>query len=76
MKYVIVVEKAESNYSAYAPDVLGCIATGDTVEETIQAMKEALEFHFEGMKLGGEEIPKPTAQCFSVEVEIPQEQVV
>ena len=63
MKYAIIIEKGESNYSAYAPDVLGCIATGDTVEETIQLMKEALEFHFESMKEEGYPIPEPTTHC-------------
>ncbi|MEO8854305.1 MAG: type II toxin-antitoxin system HicB family antitoxin [Ginsengibacter sp.] len=46
-KYLIVIEKAERNYSAFSPDVIGCVATGATVEETAENMKEALQFHFE-----------------------------
>ncbi len=50
MKYTIIIEKAEENYSAYCPDLPGCIATGRTEEETIQRMKEAIEFHIEGLQ--------------------------
>ena len=49
-KYTIIIEKAEENYSAYCPDLPGCIATGRTEEETIQRMKEAIEFHIEGLR--------------------------
>lgn len=55
--YLIVIEKGAKNYSAYSPDVTGCVSTGKTVEETLKNMKEALEFHFEGMFEDGEEIP-------------------
>lgn len=58
-KYLIIIAKAGNNYSAYSPDVLGCIATGDTIEQTLQEMKSALEFHFEGMAEDNEEIPLP-----------------
>ncbi len=47
MEYLIIIEKGTKNYSAYSPDVLGCIATGKTIEKTISEMKEALEFHLE-----------------------------
>ncbi len=50
MHYAIVIEKAENNYAAYAPDVQGCAATGATIEEVKQQIQEALEFHFEGLK--------------------------
>ena len=71
MKYTILICKAGSNYSVHAPDVPGCIATGDTIEETIQMMKEALEFHFEGMIEEGDPIPEPSTLCAYVELEIP-----
>ncbi len=58
-KYLIVIEKGENNYSAYSPDVSGCAATGKTVEETISTMKEALEFHIEGILEDGETFPMP-----------------
>ena len=73
MKYAIVVSKAGSNYSAHAPDAPGCVAAGETLEETIQLMKESLEFHFEGMMEYGEPIPEPISQCFYVEPRIPQQ---
>ncbi|MEP7321205.1 MAG: type II toxin-antitoxin system HicB family antitoxin [Saprospiraceae bacterium] len=49
-KYLVVIERAENNYSAFSPDVLGCIATGMTVEETTANLKEALQFHIENME--------------------------
>jgi predicted RNase H-like HicB family nuclease len=58
-KYLIITEKTETGYSAYSPDLLGCIATGNTIPETEQNMKEAIEFHIEGLKLEGIEIPQP-----------------
>ncbi len=54
MEYLVVIEKAKNNYSAYSPDVLACIAAAKTVEKTIALMKEALEFHLEDL----EEIPE------------------
>jgi len=68
MKYAIVIEKAESNYSAYAPDVPGCVAAGDTIEETVQLMKEALELHFEGMIEDGVVIPRPETAVEYIEI--------
>ena len=57
-KFLIVIEKTESNYSAYAPDLPGCIATGNTVEETEKNMYEAIEFHLEGLKEDNLPIPE------------------
>ena len=67
MKYLIILEKGESNYSAYSPDVSGCIATGKSVEETLENMREALEFHFEEMLENGEAIPVPKSLNYYVE---------
>ena len=64
MKYLVIIEKGKNNYSAYSPDVLGCAATGKTVEETLETMKEALEFHFEGMLEDSEEIATPKSLNF------------
>lgn len=55
-KVWICIEKADENYSAYAPEVLGCVSAGDTVEETRDNMIEALEFHIEGMLEDGESL--------------------
>lgn len=74
MRYPIVIEKAEGNYGAYSPDVPGCGTVGDTIEEVKQNLREALEFHFEGLLEEGLPIPKPTQnsglEC--VEVQLPQ----
>ena len=68
MKYAIVIEKAEGNYSAYVPDLPGCIATGATIEETEQQIREAVEFHLDGMREDGEPIPSPSSQVEYVDV--------
>ncbi|MBC6419089.1 MAG: type II toxin-antitoxin system HicB family antitoxin [Prochloron sp. SP5CPC1] len=60
MEYLIVIEKTETGYSAYSPDLPGCVSTGVTHEDVEQNMREAIEFHIEGMKLEGFEIPQPT----------------
>ena len=64
MKILVIIEKGENNYSAYSPDVSGCVATGKSVEETLETMKAALEFHFEGMLEDGEQIPLPKGLNF------------
>lgn len=71
MKYLIVIEKAEYNYSAYAPDVPGCVSTGPTIEQTRRNMIEALEFHLEGMAEDGEPAPAAETVAEVVEVELP-----
>ncbi|MEE8387034.1 MAG: type II toxin-antitoxin system HicB family antitoxin [Acidiferrobacterales bacterium] len=68
MKYAIVIEKADSNYSAYVPDLPGCVATGATTEEAEKEIREAIEFHIEGMKEDGEAIPVPSSSVEYVEV--------
>ncbi len=59
-KYLIIIEQAGNNYSAYSPDVDGCIATGDTIEETVQSMKKALEMHIKGLIEDGLPVPEPS----------------
>ena len=68
MKYLIVVEKTEIGFSAYSPDLLGCVATGATEEETEANMKEAIAFHVEGLKQEGFPIPQPSAKSAYIEV--------
>jgi predicted RNase H-like HicB family nuclease len=58
MRYAIVIEKAENNYAAYVPDLPGCVATGFTVEETEQQIREAIDLHLRGMREDGLPIPK------------------
>ena len=68
MKYLIVVEKTETGFSAYSPDLLGCVATGATEEETEANMKEAIAFHVEGLKEEGFPVPQPSAKSTYIEV--------
>jgi predicted RNase H-like HicB family nuclease len=68
MRYAIVVEKTESNYSAYVPDLPGCVATGATVEETEREIREAIEFHIEGLIEDGLPIPLPQSIVEYLEV--------
>jgi predicted RNase H-like HicB family nuclease len=68
MRYAIVIEKAESNYSAYVPDLPGCVATGVSLEEVEAEIREAIEFHLEGMRDDGVPIPIPQSKVDYVEV--------
>ncbi len=61
MRYAIVVEKTENNYSAYVPDLPGCVATGATVEETEHEIREAIAFHIEGLIEDGLPVPPPVS---------------
>jgi predicted RNase H-like HicB family nuclease len=72
MQWVVVIEKAPSNYSAYVPDLPGCVATGHTMEEVKQQIAEAIEFHLEGLLEGGDPLPVPTSTAEYVEVEFPE----
>ncbi|MDJ0618798.1 MAG: type II toxin-antitoxin system HicB family antitoxin [Calothrix sp. MO_192.B10] len=67
MRYAIVIEKAAKNYSAYVPDLPGCVATGATIQEVNQQIKEAIAFHLEGLRESGLPIPEPTTLCEYVE---------
>ena len=68
MKYLIIIEKSETGYSAYSPDLPGCISTGSTTEETEKNMREAIEFHIDGLREEGYEIPEPTSRSSYVEI--------
>jgi predicted RNase H-like HicB family nuclease len=68
-KYAIVIEKVpDSNYSAYVPDLPGCIATADTLDEIKRLMQEGIEFHLQGMREDGDPIPEPTTEVDYAEV--------
>ncbi|MHB0973417.1 MAG: type II toxin-antitoxin system HicB family antitoxin [Thiobacillus sp.] len=68
MRYAIVVEKTENNYSAYVPDLPGCVATGQTLEETENEIRSAIEFHIEGLREDGLDIPQPVSIVEYLEV--------
>ena len=66
--YTVIIEKAENNYGAWAPDLPGCISTGQTVAETVTNMREAIAFHLEGVREDGDPIPVPSTTAMVVEV--------
>jgi predicted RNase H-like HicB family nuclease len=61
MRYAIVIEKSPNNYSAYVPDLPGCIATGDSVDHVKAEIREAIRFHIEGMEEDGLIVPPPSS---------------
>ena len=68
MRYAIVIEKAASNYAAYVPDLPGCVATGASIEETETMIREAIEFHLEGLRADSLPIPPPSSHVEYVEI--------
>jgi len=68
MRYAVGIEKGGRNYSAYVPDLPGCVSVGDTVEEVKAEIRDAIEFHLEGMREDGLPIPKPSSRAEYVEV--------
>ena len=68
MKYLIILEKTSTGYSAYSPDLPGCVTAGDTTEETESNMREAIEFHIEGMREDGLSIPIPQSRASYIEI--------
>jgi len=69
MKFLIVIEKTKTGFSAYSPDLQGCVATGSTRKEVEKVMQKAIEFHLEGMRT--ERIKVPAPQSYSTYVEVP-----
>jgi predicted RNase H-like HicB family nuclease len=68
MKYLVVVEKSRTGFSAYVPDLPGCVAAGETRDEVVALIREAIEFHIEGLQQAGETVPAPTSQGEVVDV--------
>jgi predicted RNase H-like HicB family nuclease len=68
MRYAVVIEKAEGNYSAYVPDLPGCVATGSTITEVESEIRDAIAFHLEGMREDGQPVPPPSSQVEYVEI--------
>ncbi len=67
MRYAIVIEKGPENYSAYVPDLSGCVSTGSTVSEAEDNIKEAISFHIDGLKEDGLPVPEPSTICEYIE---------
>jgi predicted RNase H-like HicB family nuclease len=66
-RYAVVIEKADGNYSAYVPDLPGCVATGPTVESIEAEIRDAIRFHIEGLQADGLDVPEPTSIAEYVE---------
>ena len=69
-RYPIIIEKSKNNYSAYSPDLPGCVATGATIKETLSRMRSAMKFHLEGLRKEGSEILRPSTKVKYVEISI------
>jgi predicted RNase H-like HicB family nuclease len=63
MRYAVVIERAGSNYSAYVPDLPGCIATAPTAEAVESEIRDAIRFHIEGLRADGDPVPEPTSRA-------------
>ena len=68
MKYAVIIEKGNESFGAYVPDLPGCIAAGETKEEVINLVHEAIEFHIEGLKENGQAVPEPSTSIEVIEV--------
>ena len=68
MKYIVIIERGENSYGAYVPDLPGCVAVGETKEETLQLIKEAIELHLESMREEGFSIPEPSSTVEYVQI--------
>ncbi len=71
MRYAVVIEKSDTGYGAYVPDLPGCVAVGETVRATEQLIREAIEFHLEGLREDGIAVPEPSTVTQYVEVGSP-----
>ena len=70
MRYSVIYERGDRNWSAYVPDLPGCIATGSDREETRQQIREAIAFHIEGLREQGEPVPAPSTEVDQVDVAV------
>jgi predicted RNase H-like HicB family nuclease len=70
MKYLLIIEPTNTGYSAYSPDLDGCVATGTSLEEVKQNMQEAIIFHLEGLRLEGHQLPQPHCLVTAIEVTV------
>jgi predicted RNase H-like HicB family nuclease len=68
MRYMVVVERGEKSWGAHVPDLPGCVAVGDTRDEVLQVIREAIDFHIEGLRQDGLPVPAPSSESEFVEV--------
>ena len=70
MRFLVIIEEGPESFGAYVPDLPGCVAVGETREQTLALMQEAIAFHLEGLKADGQAIPQQTSSVETVEVEM------
>ena len=70
MKYAVVIEKGDKSFGAYVPDLPGCVAVAESLEELEHLIREAIEFHIEGLQVDGLPVPQPTTLCEYVEARV------
>jgi predicted RNase H-like HicB family nuclease len=68
MRYAVIIEEGENSFGAYVPDLPGCVAVGETRDEVLKLIEEAIEFHIEGLQEDGQPIPEPSSSIEYVEV--------
>ncbi len=68
MKYAVIIEKGPTSYGAYVPDLPGCVAAGDTREEVVRLIQEAIEFHINGLREDGQPVPSPSSSIEFIDV--------
>jgi predicted RNase H-like HicB family nuclease len=68
MQYLVIIETSENGFGAYVPDLPGCIAAGESREEVVALIQEAIEFHIDGLKRSGDPVPQPSSQSELVDV--------
>jgi len=71
MDYVVIIERGESSFGAYVPDLPGCVAVGESREEAMQLIREAIEFHLDGLRQDGLPVPAPSSSIELVHVDAP-----
>ncbi|HYM09738.1 MAG TPA: type II toxin-antitoxin system HicB family antitoxin [Bryobacterales bacterium] len=72
MRYAVIIEKTETGYSAYPPDLPGCGVSGPSLKEVERLIREAIEFHIEGLQRHGQAVPEPTSICEYVDAAVSQ----
>jgi predicted RNase H-like HicB family nuclease len=69
MRYAVIIEQGEKNYSAYVPDLPGCVSVGDTLDEVKEEIRSAIEFHLDGMRADGQIPPKPSSRAEYIDID-------
>jgi predicted RNase H-like HicB family nuclease len=76
MKYAVIFERSSNGYGAYVPDLPGCVAVGDTLEETQKLIREAIDLHLKGMREDGETAPEPSSFAENIKIETPEKMIL